>query len=128
MDDCGCLREVKYVIHDRDGKYCPAFDGILKSAGKKPVKLPTQSPNLNAFAERRILSCKTECTRRILVIGEEGVWRAVQEYIAHHHTERPHQGLGNVVPAGWPDDVPSDGRIECRERFGGLLKSCSRAA
>ena len=94
---------MKYVIHDRDGKYCPAFDGILKSAGKKPIKLPARSPNLNAFAERWILSCKSECTRRILVIGEEGVWRAVQEYIGHHHTERLHQGLGNVVPAGWPD-------------------------
>jgi putative transposase len=128
MDDCGCLRETKYVVHDRDGKYCPAFDGILKSAGKKPVKLPARSPNLNAFAERWIPSCKSECTRRILVIGEEGVWRAIQEYIAHHHTERPHQGLGNVVPAGWPDDVPSGGRIECHERLGGLLKSYSRAA
>ncbi len=128
MEGVGFLNEVKYVIHDRDGKYCPAFDGILKSAGKKPVKLPARSPNLNAFAERWVLSCKSECTRRILVIGEDGVWRAIQEFIAHYHTERPHQGLGNVVPTGWPDDAPDNGRIECDERLGGLLKSYRRVA
>jgi hypothetical protein len=32
------------------------------------------------------------------------------------------------VPAGWPGDVPSDGRIECHERLGGLLKSYRRVA
>lgn len=62
------------------------------------------------------------------MIGEEGVWQAVQEYITHHYLERSHQGLGNVVPAGWPDDVPSDVRIECRDRLGGLLKSYRRVA
>ena len=128
MQGTGFLNDVKYVIHDRDGKYCPAFDGILKSVGKKPVKLPARSPNLNAFAERWILSCKSECTRRILVIGEEGVCQAVQEYINHFHAERPHQGLGNEVPAGWSDDAPLSGKIECRERLGGLLKSYSRVA
>jgi putative transposase len=128
MEATGFLNEMKYVIHDRDGKCCPAFDGILKSAGKEPVKLPARSPNLNAYAERWILSCKSECTRPILVIGEEGVWQAVLEYIAHHHLERPHQGLGNEVPAGPGQETPATGPVECRERLGGLLKSHYRAA
>lgn len=128
MEDVGFLNEMKYVIHDRDGKFCPAFDGVLKSAGKGLVKLPARSPDLNAFAERWILSCKDECTRRILMIGEEGVWQAVREYITHHYLERPHQGLGNVVPAGECGDAPATGTVECHERLGGLLRSYSRAA
>lgn len=128
MAGIGAMDEMKYVIHDRDGKFCPAFDGMLKSVGKEPVKLPAQSPNLNAYAERWILSCKSECTRRILVVGEEGVWRAVREYIAHHHLERPHQGLGNEVPAGPGEAAPATGRIQCRKRLGGLLKSYYRIA
>lgn len=58
----------------------------------------------------------------------EGVWSAVQEYIAHHYGERPHQGLGNEVPAGSGQEAPATGRIECRERLVGLLKSYHRVA
>jgi len=128
MDVIGFLDGMKYVIHDRDGKFCPAFDGVLKSAGKVPVKLPARSPNRNAFAERWIQSCKQECTRRILVIGEEGVWHAVQEYLAHYHLERPHQGLGNCAPDVGSEPVITSGAVECRQRLGGLLRSYCRAA
>lgn len=127
MEGVGFLGDMKYIIHDRDGRCCPAFDGGLPSVGKEPVKLPARSPDLNAYAERWILSCESECTRRILVIGEEGVWRAVQD-IEHHHFERPHQGLGNTVPVVPAEEVPETGRIECRERMGGLLKSYHRVA
>jgi putative transposase len=128
MEGVGFLNGMKYLIHDGDGKFCPAFDHIIESSGIELVPLPPRSPDLNAFAERWIPSCKSECTRRILVIGEDGVWRAVQEFIAYYHKERPHQALGNVVPTGWPDDAPDNGRIECDERLGGLLKSYRRVA
>ena len=42
----------QYLIHDRDGKYCPAFQQIIEAAGVMRVPLPPQSPNLNAYAER----------------------------------------------------------------------------
>jgi hypothetical protein len=41
---CGC----KYLLHDRDGKFCAGFDAILESVGIKVVLLPPRSPNLNA--------------------------------------------------------------------------------
>ena len=31
--DSGCLRPVRYLLHDRDAKFCASFKDILKSAG-----------------------------------------------------------------------------------------------
>ena len=46
------LRHIRYVLHDRDTKFCASFESILMAAGVKSLKLPARSPNLNAFAER----------------------------------------------------------------------------
>jgi hypothetical protein len=45
---CGC----RYLLHNRDAKFCAAFDGILEAVGIKAVMLPPRSPNLNAHLER----------------------------------------------------------------------------
>jgi hypothetical protein len=42
----------RYVLHDRDAKFCAAFDDVLRSEGVRCLRLPPQSLNLNAFAER----------------------------------------------------------------------------
>src|SRR4029078_3933096 len=49
LTDCtdGFLREIRYVLMDRDGSFCPAFRALLKSVGVDPVRLPPKSPNLN---------------------------------------------------------------------------------
>ena len=51
MVDYGFLDGRRYLIHDRDGKFCPAFRAIIKDAGVEPLKLPARSPNLNPVAE-----------------------------------------------------------------------------
>ena len=48
MADVGFLVDHRYLIHDRDGNYCPAFDSTLTDGGVTPVQLPPRSPNLNA--------------------------------------------------------------------------------
>jgi putative transposase len=52
MEQWGFLSPGHYLIHDRDGKYCPAFQQLIDAAGVKRVPLPPRSPNLNAYAER----------------------------------------------------------------------------
>jgi putative transposase len=52
MADYGFLSNCKYLIHDRDSKFCKSFCGIILSGGVKPQKLPPRSPNLNAICER----------------------------------------------------------------------------
>ena len=48
MEAWGFLASGQYLIHDRDGKYCPAFQQLIDAAGVTRVPLPPRSPNLNA--------------------------------------------------------------------------------
>jgi hypothetical protein len=52
----GILRGKRYLIHDRDPLFTEAFQAILHAAGIECLKLPPQSPNLGAIAERFVLS------------------------------------------------------------------------
>ena len=58
MADVGFLSSTRYLIHDRDGKYCPAFVRTIESVGVNSIKLPARSPNLNSYAERWVKSVK----------------------------------------------------------------------
>ncbi len=93
------------------------------------VKLPRRSPNLNAYAERFVLSIKSECLDRLILFGERSLRRAISEFILHYHGERPHQGLGgNLVSCGQSGASSSGGEIRVAERLGGLLKHYYRNA
>ena len=128
MVDVGFLAESRYLIHDRDGKFCRAFDETIRAAGVKPVKLPAQSPNLNAYAERWVRSVKDECLSKLILFGEASLRRALKSYVEHFHSERNHQGKDNLLLL--PADAPrvERGEISRRERLGGLLNFYHREA
>jgi hypothetical protein len=50
-EESGYLRRHRYVLHDRDTKFCVEFRQTLATGGVKSLRLPPRSPNLNAFAE-----------------------------------------------------------------------------
>jgi transposase InsO family protein len=72
----GGLLGKRYVLLDRDPLYTKSFRGILKGSGVKVMRLPARSPNLNAFAERFVLSIKSECLDRIVPLGERHLRRS----------------------------------------------------
>ena len=90
------------------------------------IRTPRQAPNCNAYAERFVLSIKSECLRRMIFFGESSLRRALREYLDHYHTERSHQGIDNEVIDR--RDRVAEGEVHCRERLGGLLKHYYRAA
>ena len=116
----GFLVDKTHLILDRDPVFAAEFRGCLRSSGVEPVCLPARSPNLNAYAERFVLSIKSECLSRLILLGEAHLRRTVFEYVAHYNEERPHQGIDGrfVVP---PANENRSGPIERRERLGGLL-------
>jgi transposase InsO family protein len=120
----GFLRGVQHLILDRDPLYSAAFRRLLRDGGVKPLLLPARSPNLNGFAERFVLSVKSECLDRIVPLGEAHLRAAVRAFVAHYHEERPHQGLHNerIAPKSTSTGL---GPIQCRERLGGVLKLLS---
>ena len=129
MEEWGFLSPGQSLIHDRDGKYCPAFQHLIDAAGVKRIPLPPRSPNLNAYAERWVRSVKEECLARFILFGEAALHHALREYIAHYHHERNHQGKGNVLLLPTiRHDAERAGHVRCRERLGGLLKYYERKA
>ena len=124
----GELTSARYLLHDRDTKFTEGFDQILQAAGIEAIKLPPQSPNLNAYAERWIRSLRSECLDQLILFGERSLAYVLQEYLAHHQQERNHQGLDNVIP--FPDEGlrSNTGAITKSERLGGLLQFYYRKA
>ena len=70
---------------------------------------------------------KDECLSKLVLFGEDGLRRALAQFLDHYHEERNHQGVGNVLL--FPSREPAkEGPIACKERLGGLLKFYHRAA
>ena len=67
----------------------------MKRGGVEVLRLPPSSPNLNAYAERFVLSIRSECLDRIVPLGEAHLRRSASEFVRHYRFERNHQGLAN---------------------------------
>ena len=124
----GFLLGKRYLIHDRDPLFTEAVRGLLRDSGVKPLRLPANSPNLNAYAERFVLSIRRECLDRFVPLSERHLRTAITEYVVHYHTERNHQGLGNEFLTPLPASANDAGHIVSRERLGGILNYYCRAA
>ena len=113
---------------DRDTKYTDGFKDHLDREVVKPVRCPVRAPNCNAFAERFVRSITEECLNRMILFGKASLCRALKAYVVHYHTERNHQGLGNELIEPGEEVGTVAGKIECRERLGGLLRYYFRDA
>lgn len=120
----GFLAGKKYLLHDRDPLFTDAFRETLKAGGVKPVKLPKQSPNLNAYAERFVQTVQKECLDRLILTSQEQLEYVLHEFLEYYHRERPHEGLGGRMIDPYQQD--QDGEIIKFERLGGLLTSYRR--
>ena len=50
--------------------------------------LQERAQDLHAYAERFVLSIKSECLERMILFGEASLHRAIREYMSHYHAER----------------------------------------
>ena len=102
--------------------------GITAQPCEKWMKQMARSPNLNAFAERFVLSIKSECLNKIIPLGEKHLRQAIREFMGHYHAERNHQGFGSRIIR--PDETiaRSHSVVKTRSRLGGLLNYYYREA
>ena len=130
LADIGFLSGCRYLLHDRDTKFCARFDSVLESVGIEALRLPPRSPNLNAHLERWNRSVKEECLSKLILFGEGSLRHVLWNYAEHFHTERNHQGKGNVILFPVSEDRIGErsGELSTRERLGGLLKFYHREA
>ena len=117
----------KYVIRDRDDKYGPLFANVAKSTGIKVLKTPVRAPKANAVCERFIGSLRRECLDHMLIIHSHHLHRVVSEYVDYYDHSRPHQGIGQRLPAQFPRTYSrSSGPITTKALLGGLHHAYSR--
>jgi putative transposase len=121
--------DFRFLVRDRAGQFTDAFDAVLAAAGIEAVKIPPRSPRANAYAERFVLTARTELTDRMLIIGERHLRAVLAEYEAHYNGRRPHRSRQLRPPR--PDHPVADlskERIKRRPVLGGLISEYERVA
>lgn len=111
---------IKYLIHDRDTKFCSAFDAVFVSEGIETIRTPFRAPKANAFAERWVRSVREECLDHILVINEAHLTRVLREYVRYYNNDRPHQGIRQGFPVSQPKRN-TKGPILRKNVLGGII-------
>jgi putative transposase len=123
------LETVRYLIHDRDAKFCAPFDAIIRSEGVRVIETPLRAPKANAVAERWVRSIRNECLDHVLVLGRRHLERVVRAYVAHYNAERPHRSLELASP--YPSEEPRGSppaQIRRRDLLGELIHEYYAAA
>ena len=118
-----------FLVRDRAGQFTGTFDAVLAGAGIEVVKIPPRSPRANAYAERFVLTARTEVTDRMLIFGERHLRTILAEYEAHSNGRRLHRSRQLRPPR--PNHPPADlsmKRIRRRPLLGDLINEYERAA
>jgi putative transposase len=129
MDLDGHIDRFRVLVRDRAGQFAASFDAVLKDAAIEVVKIPPRCPQANCFAERFVLTVRTEVTDRMLIFGERHLRRVLATYAVHYNTQRPHRGLQLRPPRPQaPVPKPVYGTIRRRPVLGGLINEYEPAA
>jgi putative transposase len=119
----------RFLVRDRACQFTASFDAVLAGVGIDTVMIPPRCPRANCFAERFVLSVRTELTDRLLIFGERHLRTVLAQFSAHYNGRRPHRTLQLQPPR---PDLPAPDldcrRIRRRPVLGGLINEYERAA
>jgi putative transposase len=125
----GLFERTRFLIHDRDRKFTPAFDEVFRSEGITIIHTPIRAPQANAYAERFVRTVRAECLDWLLILGRSHLAHVLGSYTTHYNRERPHRGLALLTPKPATAAASSTTEaIERRDRLGGLIHEYHRAA
>ncbi len=89
-----------FLLCDNDSKYGAALARVAAISGIEVLTTPYHAPRANALCERFIGSVRRACLDHLLVLHERHLSRVLQAYVTYFNTARPHQGIGQHIPAG----------------------------
>jgi putative transposase len=91
MDLGDRVDEFGFLVRDRAGQFTASFDAVLADVGIETVKIPPRCPRANCYAERFVLTARSELTDRMLSLGERHLRAVLAEYVRHYNGRRPHR-------------------------------------
>jgi transposase InsO family protein len=117
---------MRFLLRDRDAKYCRSFDAVFAAEGIEAVLTPYRTPQANCHIERLIGGLRREVLDHLMILGRRHLVDVLREYVAHHNSHRPHRGVdlrrpndvGRPIPG--PGPAPPEG-IKRRDILGGLI-------
>jgi putative transposase len=121
--------DFRFLVRARAGQFTESFDAALAGAGIRTVKIPPRCPRANAYAERFVLTVRTEVTDRMLIFSQRHLRLVLAQYEAHYNGRRPHRSRQLRPPR--PDHPPADlsrKGIKRQPILGGLINEYERAA
>jgi putative transposase len=123
----------RFLVRDRAGQFIEGPGAVLSAAGIQVVKIPPRSPRANAYAERQVLTVRSEVTDRMLIAGPRHLRVVLDEYATHDNRHRPHRARNlrppdsdEIIMAAATDLAVA--RIRRRRVLGGLISEYQRAA
>ena len=116
------------LLRDRDDKFGAAFDRAAQGVGAKVVRTAVRAPNMNAVAERFVGSVRRELLDHVLLVDDLHLASLVRQCQLYFNENRPHQGIGQRVPAKPVMVIDPSKPIEVTSVLGGLHVNYRRAA
>src|SRR5579859_1499873 len=119
---------IQFLLHDRDAKFCRAFDEVFRAEATEVIRLPYRAPRANAFAERWVGTVRRELLDHLIIFGARHLEAVLQQFIDHYHHARPHRGLGLRPPSAPSQGLSPTGPVIRTDLLGGLIHEYRRAA
>jgi putative transposase len=125
-------REVRFLVHERDAKFCRGFDEVFRPEGGEVLRTPVRAPTANAYAERWVRTVRAECLDWLLILGRGQLEQVLRIYVQHYNCHRPHRAV-LLQPPDPPAqrtilDEDGGGTVNLSDLLGGLLPEYRQAA
>ncbi|PKW17657.1 integrase core domain-containing protein [Saccharopolyspora spinosa] len=126
------VESLRFLLRDRDDKYSPSFDTVLKAEDIEVIKSAPQAPRMNAHCERIIRTLRDEILDQILILNETHARKVLVEYQRHYNEHRPHRARNQLPPNAHQQPAPMpdiNARKVLRTRvLGGIINEYRYAA
>jgi putative transposase len=125
----GLFERMRFLIHDRDGKFTGPFDEVFRSEGIQVIHTPIRAPQANAYAERFVRTIRAECLDWLLMVRRRHLEHVLRIYTSHYNGDRPHRALALHPPeSATAIGQPSIGTVDRHDLLGGLIHEYRAAA
>jgi len=78
-------RRIRFLLRDRDAKFCRSFDDVFRSEGAEVLLTPVRAPKANPYAERWVRTVRADCLDWLLIVGRGHLEQVLRVYVEHYN-------------------------------------------